>query len=199
MAQERVYSAATAHCQFPEGVTLKEAWESITGAFTECEGTGSYKNFLNASKIQGTYFVDVKHPRPGNIFEYHTITGMNLRKSINYVEIKEWKPGKYFSYDEIYNTNPSGDIRDHKAVGSRMEFLFSEKDGRVNLLIKRRQKGKVSFLKSFSTEVKNSAMRKLEYLIAGGATNKVTKISARAKTKLFDVLIERKDEDRNEI
>ena len=197
MAQVRVYSAAIAHCQFPKGVTREDAWKSIAGAFTECEEPGSYKNFLNASKIQGTYFVDVKHPRPGDMFEYHTITGMNLRKSINYVEIKDWKHEKHFSYDEIYNTSSSGDIQDHKAAGSRMEFIFSEKDGRVHLLIKRREQGKVPLLKSLSSEVKNSAFKKLEFLM-GGPPKKVTKTSSRVTTRLLEALIERKDENRCE-
>jgi len=194
---EKVYSAAKAYCRFPEGTTMEEAWNLISGAFTGKEGTDA-KNFLNASDIQRTGFKSDRHAvAAGDIFEYQSIGSAGTRTG--HVEITDWVPGQSLAYNEIHASAPNVDLRDSKTASNRMEFELEESEGRIILSIDRRNKGDISFPQSLSTKFKNSAMDNLVYHLSPSAITPIGKKAVSVKTQHFDsTLVERNDDNRLE-
>ncbi len=189
---KKVFSAAIAHCKFPEGTTAESAWDFISGQFT---GKGSnIENFLNASDIKRIGLKSEKRAvEIGDIFEYQAYNHSGTRTG--HVIITDWVPGRSLAYNDIYSKGDGKDLDESHIADNRMEFALEENEGRTILIINRREKGDISFMQSLSLEFKNSSMEHLAYLLPKSSVTPIGKTALKVKAHGFDAAIIQRDDD----
>ena len=159
--------AATAYCAFPEGTTMDEAWEQISRPFRGRTSSEEATNFVNAAYLEACGPMDSpSRLNERGIYSYRRPGSA----SDSYIRMVDVKHGQGLSYEEISKPENGfhGDItKDH--VHARMDFRLAEEDGKVNLVIARREKLDLSIANRLTRKFDNHTAVQLAALISGGA------------------------------